>query len=89
MYSFLLRARLNRYPRTGAGGIDNSSERPQTEVFESIPARGRPRATSRATGRPTGAKILFFYRFHLFLQCSSSRATILLCVYDSQIHQVL
>ena len=38
----------------------DTGERPQTEVFESIPARGRPRATSRATGRPTGAKILIF-----------------------------
>ena len=45
--------------------LNNSSERPQTEVFESIPARGRPRATSRATGRPTGAKILIFLPFSL------------------------
>ena len=44
--------------------IYDTCERPQTEGFESIPARGRPRATSRATGRPTGAKIL------IFLPCS-------------------
>ena len=38
---------------------------------------------------PLEAKILFFNRFHRFLYCSSSRATFLLCVFDSQRHQVL